>query len=347
MTRMLWISLMALVVLWQPQPAEARWWGWLEKWSGPGPFRQVGPMLLLTGCFQDQAIPDDPNTRTADSILDWQKRLVFKPSPVAMNDAFHQRSEAFANAMEAARDKQRSVGPQSQVKVAAQVARTPEARPSGFLKALLANPSYVNELSPEASASTDLTIAGAQLLQIYKFTDAPPDAKPRERPKLRDIGPGHTHNRFICGYFDSGRYKAYEEDPRFPGLADLQARMYDLGPVARVHDGVDIGGGFGWVRFKGMGGAVDLKKMTFTPIRIILRPAIIALPDELRRKWRWAGIFTMYFKETYVKGKLEAADFDVQSSDWAENGELVRSFGINLDLLALLPGDWGIPLSKR
>jgi hypothetical protein len=123
--------------------------------------------------------------------------------------------------------------------------------------------------------------------------------------------------------------------------------MYDFGPVARVHDGVDIGGGFGWVRFRGLGGSIDVKRMTFTPIRIILRPAIIALPDSLRQKWRWTGVFTMYFKETYVKGTLTAADFNVPTSDWAENGELIRSFGINLDLLALLPGNWGIPLSKK
>ena len=103
-----------------------------------------------------------------------------------------------------------------------------------------------------------------------------------------------------------------------------------------MHDGVDIGGGIGWVTFSGE--SVKKRQLTLTPVRVILRPILLAVPEHYRRTWM--GVLNIYWKETYVIGKLTGADFGAPNNPFAVNGELIRSFGFNLDVTALFPDKW-------
>jgi hypothetical protein len=48
------------------------------------------------------------------------------------------------------------------------------------------------------------------------------------------------------------------------------------------------------------------------------------------------GVLSIYWKETYVVGRLTGADFGNPASGFEVDGELIRSFGFNLDFTALI-----------
>jgi hypothetical protein len=172
-----------------------------------------------------------------------------------------------------------------------------------------------------------LTLGGAEVLTELRDLYATAEA---------DRGPGHQDQRLMCGYVDQGYFEAAANEARgFPGI---RAHLTDFGPSIRLHDGVDIGAGMGWVSFKGTG--IDVgRHLTFTPIRIILRPIAMAVPEEYRK--RWMGVLNFYWKETYFVGKLTAQDFGSSTDPFAVDGELIRSVGLNFDITALFPAKWG------
>lgn len=236
-----------------------------------------------------------------------------KPSPIALNDQFHK--ERIENAQ-----------------VLANRLKQPE---SVLLKRVLANPAPVVEaklnlaaLNPDSALLTDAILDQAGRLgfnpRIYDLEQA-------------DRGPGHDDPRLICGYFDQGFFRAAADPTR--GFPRLGAHLTDIGPSARLHDGIDIGGGFGWVAFSG--DEIETKRrLTLTPLRIILRPILLAVPEHHRKPWM--GFLNFYWKETYVVGRLTGADFGAPNDALSVNGELVRSFGLNLDVTALFPAKWNL-----
>jgi hypothetical protein len=320
------LSMLILVLfatLCQPATAEAMWWAWLEKWSGPGPFRaDVFRTYLFTVCVQDS--PQTPIDEAKDlaAILETDKKLSLKPSPIAMNDTFHRTRTAIANA-------------------SGTVDRD-------FLKKLLASPQLTESLRYEHLRPAILPPRGASEKPQVQTGTQPPTSEQiaATRPLFNvqsvrtlydqpgtEVGPGHDHKSFVCGYFDIGSFKADADQDPARGFPALTAQLYDFGPSARIHDGIDIGGGFGFVTFRGEG-LDNVTRATFTPLRVILRPILIAVPDHWRSEWM--GVFSFYWKETYVWGRLSGEDFGVNNG-WTEDGELVRSFGATLDLTALLP----------
>jgi hypothetical protein len=97
---------------------------------------------------------------------------------------------------------------------------------------------------------------------------------------------------------------------------------------------VDVGAGIGWVTFAGNGVHAPAR-FTITPIRLILRPITLAVPEEHRK--RWMGVLNIFWKETYVRGRLNAEQFGSSTDTFSVNGELIRSFGFNVDVTALFP----------
>ena len=75
--------------------------------------------------------------------------------------------------------------------------------------------------------------------------------------------------------------------------------------------------------------------MTITPLRTVIRPMLLVVPEHHRQKWM--GILSLYWKETYIVGELQGADFGAPENSYRSNGELVRSFGVTLDFTALIP----------
>ena len=285
MKRTLGITLLVLLVSWLgPAPASAGVWAWMEQWSGPGPFG--GYTFLFTACVQDGT---------------------FKTSPIARDDAFHGQQELLANRLHAA-----SAGQ-----------RLPTSR---AFRRLLANPEPLTlalrmaVLFPVVPSTLSLPTQMARSLAESRPWD--PSEVDQKLSVLYDTdqadrGPGHEDRRLICGYVDQGYFEADANEDR--GFPKIRAHLTDFGPSIRLHDGVDIGAGMGWVSFKGTG--IDVgRHLTFTPIRIILRPLTMAVPEVYRK--RWMGVLNFYWKETYFVGKLSAQDFGSSTDPFAVDGEL-------------------------
>lgn len=167
----------------------------------------------------------------------------------------------------------------------------------------------------------------------------PKDALPRLKAWYEDgaskVGPGHIEKALGCVYLDQGFFRADPDPVR--GFPQLRAHMTDIGPSARLHDGVDVGGGVGWVTFTGEG--IEKKRqVALTPVRLVLRPVLLAVPEHHRKAWM--GFLNIYWKETYVAGRLTGADFGAPTNAFSVDGELIRSFGLNLDVTALFPSKW-------
>jgi hypothetical protein len=140
-----------------------------------------------------------------------------------------------------------------------------------------------------------------------------------------------------CVYFDKGWFDVERDDRR--GFPEIALGMNDFGGSLRIVDGIDLGAGIGWISFRPqVAGQTEEthRKATVTPIRVVIRPLLVAVPSHMRRKMM--GILSIYWKETYVDGPITGRHFGVSESQFHSNGELVRSFGIILDLTALVPG---------
>jgi hypothetical protein len=132
-----------------------------------------------------------------------------------------------------------------------------------------------------------------------------------------------------CFYFDTGFFSA-DADTRFPAV---NANLYDFGGSVRMIDGLDIGGGIGWVNFRT--DTSSHSKLTLTPLRIVARPLLIALPGHLHQ--RWMGVISLYWKEILIVGPISGSDFGVDPAQFQSKSELVRSLGMIVDVTALLP----------
>jgi hypothetical protein len=195
-----------------------------------------------------------------------------------------------------------------------------EAETRTMLKKLLANPDITREL-PELRKVPPEGRANHPTFQLLRSAES-------------DFGEGHTDPKLVCGYFDFGTFKS-DADAR-TGFPDVRANFYDFGPSVRLHDGLDIGGGFGFVTIDSHAatGTVSKTRVTLTPFRSVIRPILIAVPEHHRKAWM--GVFSLYWKETYVAGLQTGADFGNPGVGFIADGELVRSFGMILDASALL-----------
>ncbi len=297
MKRSLGITLLVLVV-WLGAPVPASAGLWAWLEEWSGPGPFSGYTFLFTACVQDRTL---------------------KASPISRDDTFHVQQHELAEQMQAA--------------------MAGGSETTAVFRRLLANP------DPEALRS--------RLRLLHSFTsraatktqpaEGEPNAERITEPETlklynespADHGPGHRDPRLICGYVDQGFFHAPENAAR--GFGKISAHLTDIGPSARIHDGVDIGAGIGWVTFSGERVNVPAH-FTITPIRLILRPITLAIPEE--RRARWMGVLNIYWKETYVKGRLSAEQFGSTTDTFSVNGELIRSFGFNVDITALFPAKW-------
>jgi hypothetical protein len=196
-----------------------------------------------------------------------------------------------------------------------------EAETRAMLRKLLANPDIAPTVE-ELRQAPDRRAKDPTILRLQK------DAR------AFDFGEGHTDPKLVCGYFDFGRFRSNADPDR--GFPNVSANFYDFGPSVRLHDGLDFGGGFGFVTIDSHAttGTVSTTKATITPFRSVIRPILIAVPEHYRKAWM--GVFSLYWKETYVAGELTGADFGNPDVGRISDGELVRSFGMILDASALL-----------
>jgi hypothetical protein len=234
----------------------------------------------------------------------------WKPSPISNRDLFHGE---MANRAELLKD---AIGVKSF---------------SDSYRRVLANPTLW-DMEIQKLPTVDVKRLTGNKVTTKDFEQFEKVLAPVYANESRREGPGHKDRAFVCGYADVARFSADAGG----GFPQLTATSIDAGPSARLHDGVDVGVGIGRIVFRGSG--VKQGYTTLTPIRLVLRPILLALPEEKRRAWM--GFFNIYWKETYVEGLIKAADLGAPSSDWSVDGELIRSFGFNIDVGALFPTNW-------
>jgi hypothetical protein len=151
----------------------------------------------------------------------------------------------------------------------------------------------------------------------------------------------HWHPVLPCTYVEWATFKSDpEENPDYP---EIRVNLVDIGVSARLHDGLDIGGGFGWVWFRHDNDAsrtdVTRRKLAITPIRVVVRPLLFVLPET--KFSRWAGAFSVYWKDVWISGPIHGGEFGQRvrpgESEFREGSPLATSFGFTVDLTALLP----------
>jgi hypothetical protein len=296
------ITLVVLIVsLVRPAPAWAGLWAWLEEWSGPGPFK--GYTFLLTACVQDR----------------W-----FKGSPIGLDDAFHAQQRSVARSLASA------PGMPSEAVLFRRLLANPD--PVGLYQRMSLNSFAGVSTSPDASLFQLLNEAqeALRLNNLLRFSQLVYSSA------FANDGPGHEEQRVWCGYVDQGFFNSKVDMER--GFPEIRTHLTDIGPSVRLHDGVDLGVGFGWVTFNGTG-VTAAPHMTLTPMRLVMRPILIAVPEAYRK--RWMGVLSVFWKETYVIGSLTAEDLGSATDPFSSDGELIRSFGFNFDITAALPAKWG------
>ena len=292
------LTLVVLVfaILGQPQPASA-WGFWAWLEEWSGPGPFRGGMFLFTTCRQD---------------THW------KLSPIAMQDEFHQDKAAVA----------RQIVPFYK----------DETTESEILRRLLAYPTFTKTASSILAAPPPAPPPPAP-------TGSEPALGPMNFAFVKDLYidqdvnvlPRHAHERLLCYYADYGFFSAEADAQR--GFPKVGVTVTDIGPIVRLNDGLDIGGGFGWANFNSRpegGDTVKKTRFALTPIRVVLRPVLLAMPEHWRKRHAWLGVFTVYWKETLVYGTLTGADFGNPENPFATRDELIRSFGFNFDVGSLL-----------
>jgi hypothetical protein len=74
-----------------------------------------------------------------------------------------------------------------------------------------------------------------------------------------------------------------------------------------------------------------------TPIRLVMRPVLLATPPGFLGKNRhFLGFFSFYWKEVLVADDINGEDFGVAAAKFQTTGDLVRSIGITFDATSLL-----------
>jgi hypothetical protein len=134
-----------------------------------------------------------------------------------------------------------------------------------------------------------------------------------------------------CFYVDVGFFHS-EPDPvrNFPRI---NLKVFEFGGSLRVVDGLDIGAGIGAFVFSRDDNGEGKSKLTITPIRLVTRPILLAVPEAKQKKWM--ALLNVYWKETYV-GSVDGTHFGLNKADFQNKGELIRSFGVVIDLTPFL-----------
>jgi hypothetical protein len=150
----------------------------------------------------------------------------------------------------------------------------------------------------------------------------------------------HQHPVLPCLYAERATFIA-KPDPDL-GYPEIRVSLYEFGGAARLHDGLDIGGGIGFAQFEHddvAGSEVTNVKLTLTPIRVSLRPLLFVVPEG---KWtRLGNALTIYWKQLYISGPIRGSDFGQMpppgEPEFREGSAIPSSFGITIDVTAFLP----------
>jgi hypothetical protein len=194
---------------------------------------------------------------------------------------------------------------------------------------------WLAQLSGPGPFSGAMALATA-CVQDQRLKASPIGADSDDHKNLSDRSASHTHPELFCVFVDQGFFSSPADAAR--GYPELRAHMTDVGLSVRLIDGLDLGAGVGWLSFRGDRIPATTRKLTLTPVRIVIRPLLLALPEEIRRPW--LGGLSFYWKQVYIPGRIQGREFGQIPPDglapFSGPAEAVESFGFALDATALL-----------
>lgn len=156
------------------------------------------------------------------------------------------------------------------------------------------------------------------------------------------------HPILPCAYVEWVHFKSESDFKGNPdsvaGYPEIHVRQFDIGMSVRLHDALDIGGGYGRIWFRhddeATGTEATKAKFTITPVRVVMRPLLFFVPEN---RWRpFAGAVSVYWKEVFVPGPIRGDDFGEKrpkgQAEFSEDATFAASVGVILDVTAFLRG---------
>ena len=148
---------------------------------------------------------------------------------------------------------------------------------------------------------------------------------------------GTPEGNAYCGWFD---YRALTAPPG-GGFNKVSAKLFDGGLSVSLQRAVSVGTGFGFIHFASgtdSGPITKTNRFVLTPIRITVSPAIVLAPFNISNS-RLKDVLALpqfYGKVVCVPGNLNGASFGVVGHPYTSEGECVRSWGLQFNLLEVL-----------
>lgn len=287
--------------------AKDGWWGWLEEFSGPGPFRTRNPLNNIHvsfACKYDEIVKVDPvawgEVVKAAQPLPEGKR--FDPTFVEL--VRNKVSNTLAEMLKTA-------------KAQRQFLELPGAQP---LSLTLSQTPRWRAFGTPFPASREF--APNMLLSV--LNDEQRDRRNRNKN---------------CWFIDYTRYIADADSSR--GFPRIRAEGLDVGGTYFIGGPFDIGAAIGYVQFEPAGHEA-IRRLTLTPLRLHIRPLWFVDPEKhFRAEWRWLGrlayIPKLYVKLTAVPKSILGSEFGAPKpvdpgQEFQTKGELVTSYGVVFDL---------------
>ena len=151
----------------------------------------------------------------------------------------------------------------------------------------------------------------------------------------RAIGLSSADARW-CVNLDLHGFRADPEPGQ--GYPQIDARVYEIGASLRLHRSIDVGMGAGWISFTADPDGLDIttNKFLFTPLRVVLKPAMLFSDYDSNRQRAVASIVKVFFKESYVAGLLTGADFGAPANPFQVDGEFIANAGVMVDVFEVL-----------
>jgi hypothetical protein len=138
-----------------------------------------------------------------------------------------------------------------------------------------------------------------------------------------------THS---CLFFDFRRFGAPEDDRFYP----VNFYIAEVGPSVRLHPAVELGAGFGWLRFNSRNPITNREfegsRLTISFPRLVLKPLAVLPHARFQDNPGW-GFLQMYYRATIISNELTHDDFASKpGTRFSRSHQRVQSMGFIIDV---------------
>lgn len=333
MRRLICAVAAGLLLLTTPERAQAKdWWGWLEEFSGPGPFgvRKPWQTLHFTAiCGAEDEIDYNALEPAVDLIAPGVQKYL----------------EEFAASLRSTVPNVPDVAPlQFTLPLAPDAIAVPLSQPLAPPARASDEPGVRLNVTLPAEFLVAETAVGRRLqpfgtpMPFASIAARPVATRLNQRGIKRALAKPRLHRKY-CVYVDYGRF--FADADAVQGYPDIRASKLDVGLAYFIMGPLDISAAAGYIKFQ-PSNTPDVFRWTFTPLRVQVRPfawveKFAANGGFGRGLARLAYAPKLYVKQTALLGSIRASEFGSSQllpdgSEFQTGHELVSSYGFALDL---------------